>query len=389
MSTRSDIINSHPRVSKRSSIQRILAFDLLRGYFLIVILIDHLARYPGIFEYITGKGYLWASAAEGFFVVSGIMVGLIRGNEAKRGQLKRSNYKLLKRALNIYLLSVSLTVLATLIAWWCHDVSVKSGAIEPGRWFDLITQSISLRYTYGWADFLPYYAAFMVVAPLALWLAYKSKTWLVVVISILVWYFGRSHSQYFAWQLLFFGGLAVGYHLNTLQARWASLMDAQKNAIVTILVVVSTITVVASVLVIFGQGLNPIVENFGKATLNWFDKTSAAPGRVVVSAIWLSTLFILVRKYEGVIAHYIGWLLLPLGRNSLFTYGSESVVLLLVSAVFPYAVGLVLNICISLLTIITVWMLTTLYTELSQHQKVFQLYQLRSKAKNWLLGTSP
>lgn len=389
MSTKSDIINSHPRVSKRSSIQRILAFDLLRGYFLIVILIDHLARYPGIFEYITGKGYLWASAAEGFFVVSGIMVGLIRGNEAKRGQLKQSNYKLLKRALNIYLLSVSLTVLATLIAWWCHDVSVKSGAIEPGRWFDLITQSISLRYTYGWADFLPYYAAFMVVAPLALWLAYKSKTWLVVVISIVVWYFGRSHSQYFAWQLLFFGGLAVGYHLNTLQARWASLMDVQKNTIVTILVVVSTITVVASILVIFGQGLNPIVENFGKATLNWFDKTSAAPGRVVVSAIWLSTLFILVRKYEGVIAHYIGWLLLPLGRNSLFTYGSESVVLLLVSAVFPYAVGLILNICISLLTIITVWMLTTLYTELSQHQKVFQLYKLRSKAKNWLLRTSP
>ena len=43
--------------------ERIAAFDLMRGFFLIVIMIDHVELYPNGWDFITGKGRLWVSAA--------------------------------------------------------------------------------------------------------------------------------------------------------------------------------------------------------------------------------------------------------------------------------------------------------------------------------------
>ena len=81
---------------------RILALDLLRGYLLCVITIDHLFRFPGLFDLFTGRGQLWVSAAEGFFLISGILVGKIYGSKIAynlRGETK----KLWGRAGKLYL----------------------------------------------------------------------------------------------------------------------------------------------------------------------------------------------------------------------------------------------------------------------------------------------
>lgn len=61
--------------------ERIITFDLLRGYFLIVILLNHLSFYPNGLSLLTGESMLYASTAEGFFVVSGIVLGIIRGRK--------------------------------------------------------------------------------------------------------------------------------------------------------------------------------------------------------------------------------------------------------------------------------------------------------------------
>ncbi len=57
--------------------KRIRAFDILRGYFLIVILINHIELYPSFFDFFTGRGRLLVSAAEGFFFMSGLLVGMV------------------------------------------------------------------------------------------------------------------------------------------------------------------------------------------------------------------------------------------------------------------------------------------------------------------------
>lgn len=63
---------------------RIEALDILRGLFLVVILINHIALFPNIFMLFTGKSELWFSAAEGFMTVSGVLVGYIYTNKMKK-----------------------------------------------------------------------------------------------------------------------------------------------------------------------------------------------------------------------------------------------------------------------------------------------------------------
>ena len=69
--------------NSEQKLQRIDTIDIIRGYFLFVIIIDHLARFFGFFDLFTGGGRQWVSAAEGFFFISGMMIGLVRAKKLK------------------------------------------------------------------------------------------------------------------------------------------------------------------------------------------------------------------------------------------------------------------------------------------------------------------
>jgi hypothetical protein len=54
--------------------------------------------------------------------------------------------------------------------------------------------------------------------------------------------------------------------------------------------------------------------------------------RLVMFLFWFATLFALVRQYESKIIKWVGWLLLPLGKNSLYVYILQGVVVMAVAA---------------------------------------------------------
>lgn len=68
--------------------------DYLRGYFVVVIITDHLWRYPSLFSLITGEARLWMTAAEGFVMISGFLIGYVRGFKGRKNPLLRphANY---------------------------------------------------------------------------------------------------------------------------------------------------------------------------------------------------------------------------------------------------------------------------------------------------------
>ncbi len=135
---------------------RILALDLLRGYFLVVIIIDHLFRFPSLFEIFTGRGQLWVSAAEGFFIISGLLVGYIYKSQIRTNP-QAVFKKIWKRAVKLYLLSIGLTILFTAWGWILNSTEVKTGIWPLG--YDpllMFTKVFILQYVYGWADFLPF-----------------------------------------------------------------------------------------------------------------------------------------------------------------------------------------------------------------------------------------
>src|SRR5438105_10501736 len=95
--------------------KRIAALDIIRGFFLVVILINHIELYPSGFDYFTGRGRLFVSAAEGFFFMSGLLVGIVYKRRLHLG-MKFITVKMWRRALQLYIGSVILTLLFTAAA---------------------------------------------------------------------------------------------------------------------------------------------------------------------------------------------------------------------------------------------------------------------------------
>src|SRR3984885_13034058 len=85
--------------------KRILGFDLIRGFLLLVILINHIELPPNFYDFFTGRGRLFVSAAEGFFFLSGLLVGMVYRRKMAKG-MKFVFKKIWTRAAELYVGSV-------------------------------------------------------------------------------------------------------------------------------------------------------------------------------------------------------------------------------------------------------------------------------------------
>lgn len=336
--------------------KRIYTFDLLRGYFLLSLLLNHLQRYPSGFDFLTMRGMLFASPAEGFFIVSGIILGIVRGGKLRDAPFKVAAWLLAKRGLVLYAWAVGLAVLFTLIGWIFIDAPrLKPGIMSPEAGLGgLLAGSASLQYVYGWADFLRLYAVFMVAAPAALWLLRKNAWWAVLGGSAVLWA-AFPESVFLRWQLLFFGGLTVGFHRYDIAAWWQARTHGFRAGTATAVVGMAALALSANIALVFGPKLLEEAGS-GAALAQWhamlapyFDKESLAPGRLLLTVTLFTAAFMLFQRYEALILRRAGFLL-TLGQQSLFVYILHSFIIFGLDLLVPQR-QLALNFVISLLTI--------------------------------------
>ncbi len=337
--------------TKPTTSSRIMALDVLRGYFILVIASVHLAYYPSLLGVFDGRGQLWVSEAEGFFFISGLITGIIRHRELLRNGFRRASEKLIKRGGKLYLASVVLTLLYTLIGRLTTNANIhgaKGGLDTVSSWLSVAYKTLTLQYSYGWADFLIYYAAFMIVAPLVLWLLSKEKWWLVVVISLAVWYarWSGSHGElnsFIQWQVYFYLGMVIGYHWHQIETVFRGLGHNLQTNLKRISVgLAAAVYVLGGILVFVPEyyehktvpsgWLGSIVQPIINVSDNLIYNRLLVDGRVgllrpLVWSVVFAGVYCLVRRYEKVILRTIGVVLVPMGQNSLYVYIVESIFL--------------------------------------------------------------
>ena len=339
--------------AKKSS--RIETFDLMRGYFLVSIIINHL-NYSNLFNFVTAKGSLYVSSAEGFFFISGIVLGIVRGAKLIGESIKRPTFLILKRALQLYVVYIVSTVGFTLVGWWFYmdNPGLKPGILPSDTsYWSMLWQSLTFQNLYGWLDYLRLYFFFMAAAPLAILLLRKGLWWIVVGTSLLLWYFAPTpdwpqsvFTQPYHWQVLFFGGLTVGFHWKQLSAKWSNLSTGVRKAILGAVLSVALATLIANILLAFSykfgdsvhQALSPI-----KSALNpYFDKENLLPARLVMFTIWFWAAYWLFHHFEPTVKKLFGRLLLPFGTNSLYVYILSGIIIFFVHLHIP-RVNLLVN----------------------------------------------
>ena len=358
--------------------QRIIALDLIRGYFILLIASIHLAYYPSLIGLFDGRGQLWTSEAEGFFFISGLLIGIIRQKDMVRFGLKVATEKLFRRGGRLYAASILLTIFYLIwarLSIGLGIVGAKAGFDPTNNWIQLLFNILSGRYSYGWADFLMYYALFMFIAPAVLWLLAKGKWWIVILITTSIWTLRWSGdygdlNPFMQWQIYFYLGTVIGYYWQPLQRQFDQLNQLNRRRVSTVSIITGFLMFVLSAVLVFipeyfeshqlpsGQW-GGILSSITHLSQNNLYTQLLIDGRVgllrpLALLIMVGGMYAFVRRYENIIVASIGWLLFPFGRNSLYVYIVESFFLFTIPF-FLNAGSFVINSLLELVIISGAW----------------------------------
>jgi hypothetical protein len=304
--------------------KRDLRIDLLRGFCMFVMIVDHVGGESSWLYALTGGNRLYVSAAEGFMLLSGLSMGMVHHVVIHRQGVRAMLHKVFGRAWFLYAITVLLTI--TFAAVSTELGTPYSELMTPAKSrFDFTFSVVTLHRTYSLTDILVLYTLLVAAAGPALWLIARGHTGLVLAASTLAWSAAQlvpdrvprawqivdGGFPFSAWQLIFFVGLAIGYHREHI----ASYLTARRLIVFGVAAVVALYAVRAVALATIGTSA-------GTAEVHelLFDKNDARIGRI------LALLAVAAFFYAGTtivwapLRRIAGPVLLPMGQRALFAY---------------------------------------------------------------------
>ena len=306
---------------------RDLRLDLLRGFCVFVMIADHIGGERSWLYLVTGGNRFFVSAAEGFVIISGIVMGSVYRQILARDGILAMVSRCLRRAGFLYVLTVTLTLFFALASHLLQ--SHWTGNVTPAAPHRFVLSVLTLHRSYSLTDVLLMYTFFVFAAPAMLVLMFKGRTWIVLLGSWTLWLLWQLWPQEVqlpwpivdggfpisAWQVLFANGVIVGYHRDTIK-RW--LTPRRRT------VAFAAAGSAAVVLI----GLFAVAVASGQASLlTWvlstdllFGKNDVRVGRIISIFAVVPFLYGLVTILWRPLIRALGWLLMPLGRNALGAY---------------------------------------------------------------------
>lgn len=347
--------------------RRIYELDLLRGFFICVIILDHLQFWPSPLQYVTGQGRLWVSAAEGFFLISGLLIGYLRAYKGMSTPLIDLTKLLLKRAALLYIWGVGITfAVISLSVLMPGDgallpklPTLEQASSMPVYLWNVFTTMLSS----DWIYFLRLYAIMLAVTPLFLWLIRIGKWWIGAIVSLSIYSFSLLtgfEEAALQWQVFFFGAAFIGWKLETILA-WLRARPRIRTGFIISLIFVTLVTMVLSYFMVHGwkvvESPNAPISRDAYVSVRmsvdpWFSNNPMVPARVGLAFVWFGGLLALFHVIRPWLLKYAGWLLMPFGQSSLTAYCLQALVLIPIVTFVPLTANFWLNGLIGVLVIL-------------------------------------
>lgn len=330
--------NDPPLEKLKLHIPRIETFDIMRGFFLIAILNDHIHYFPNFADWLGMRGQLMVSAAEGFFLLSGIVLGIVRGAKLIHEPFMVVMKLLLKRAAQLYITYITTVIGFTLIAWtfYANNPGATYELMVPRDIWLLLSDTLSLNYFYGWADYLRFYAVYIALSPIAFWLLRKGQWYIVLAVSAIVWIMTPNLKgidwtetqllQLMSWQPLFFIGIVVGFHWPQLAKAFKRHQRRITHYVLCPMISLSAALLLANIIIVFAIDFTNAdwAKQFSATATQLresiFLKEQMGWQRILLFMLWFWSWFFVVERFLPTIKKYFGWLLIPIGTNSLYVY---------------------------------------------------------------------
>ncbi|MFC2063792.1 OpgC domain-containing protein [Chloroflexota bacterium] len=299
--------------------------DFLRGLFVAIMIVDHIGGRSILYSITFGNAF-FTSAAEGFFLVSGIVTGMVYFKIIQQKGMGSAIRKSASRLLSLYLISISLSMcilfFGNLFGIWHTDGIDMARPILP------LLNLLTFRTIYPLGEILIVYCVMFVLLPYVLILLESNKTiWLIGISSIL--YLANilfpnellipidTYVKISGVQFIFIGGVIIGYH------KILEKIQKKINARWLIITGLSFLFLILFWHYTRDQSIFPYLQLSDQTFThlnNFFSKRTIAPGRILASLIVFGFLYIFLTRYWDKVIKVLGWLILPLGENALFAY---------------------------------------------------------------------
>lgn len=357
---------------------RDLRIDLLRGYFALAMIIDHVLGVSPLWL-ITGGNRFFTSAAEGFILTSGLMAGLVYHRVVQQAGLVAAVQKIMLRMIALYLLTVAMTLLIVPVSEvfglrWAQGLDLS----DPVTY---LLNVLTLHRTYYLADVMLLYTVFFMITPVALFMLERGWTAWLLGVSVAIWALhqivpdavtvmwpiaGNYLFEFSAWQLLFFGGLALGYKRNSMGA--PTTRGARRLHWITGAGTLALLLLCAAMYLPPSKLPAPIRDLSGTISeaefwlqINVFGKSDLQVGRLLASAVVFTFMFLCLTRWWKYLRHARG-LLAPLGQNALYAFALHAAVavgaqLLLTPLRVDYISPPAINAAFQIAAVALIWLL--------------------------------
>lgn len=359
-------------MSKKVPSRRIVELDLLRGFFIAVIILDHLQFWPSYLQYFTGQGRLWVSAAEGFFLISGLLIGYLRAYKGARTPLRVLSEHLVRRAGLLYLWCVGITFAVVSLT-----VAIPSESALLPRLPDAdqvaslpvyLWNVVTMQFASDWIYFLRLYAFMLLATPIFLWLIRKGLWYVALALSLGLYAFSLLSGYNEAglqWQVLFFGAGLIGWKFEII-LQWLRKRPLLRREFMVLAIVATLSTMVMSYFFVHGWSFveSPTTtisrESYISIRSNvdpFFSNSPMVPSRIALSFVWFVGLLSLFHIARVFLQRYLGWLLLSYGTLSLSYYCLQAIILTIFVALVPPSNLPISNTVVGLGVLVGMWLL--------------------------------
>jgi hypothetical protein len=210
-------------VAAGGSARRYPSIDILRGLALVSMVSTHLTnfRQTAVLGRLLHSGR-WIDGAFFFVALSGVVTGLVHRRVVERSGVRTSAVKLARRAGFLYAVHVGLALLVVFAysEYRSRDILDTPTWVQAGGAWTTVGRILTFDLERNFNTILPLYVAFLLWAIAAIWLLRTGRWWAVVGVSFAVYLFGQEVNglsfasdtfELAGWQLLFTGGLLVGW----------------------------------------------------------------------------------------------------------------------------------------------------------------------------------
>ena len=329
--------------------KRDLRVDFIRGFVMLVLIVVHI-NMTSYYNYIAWERFGVVTGAEGFVLLSGLILGLLSRLRMEHDGFGSTVNKQFNRAFLLYrtsivvilsVLVVNLFIDATAVMTFTTSDGAKTYSLYPdfslfAQYHDkIIAKFVMLRYGPHQFQILGLYVVLLMFSPFILWLLSKQRVGLVLALSWMI-YFGNNgfHARptgaqfeyafpILTWQILFVHGLVIGYYRNEI---W-NFFHTRKGAVVFAF---SFVLFLGFLFFTYNNPLDKIPDylrlhyidpdTFRSIYRDYFPKNTLGIGRLINDFVMLIVSYAMLSYLWRPIHRVFGWFFIPIGQASLYVF---------------------------------------------------------------------